>query len=91
MNTTSTGKQSPLHHWHASHCDNWCQLGETPLPRQFAAAEEEQSAARDLALCDLSGLPLLEVKGPAAAAWLTTRNLPVPAAIYEGQSTGEGG
>ena len=91
MNTTSTEKRSPLHSWHASHCDNWCQLGETPLPRQFAAAEEEQSAAGELALCDLSGLPLLEVKGPGAAEWLTTRNLPVPAAIYEGKSTGEGG
>jgi hypothetical protein len=91
MNTTSTGKRSPLHAWHTSHCDNWCQLGETPLPRQFAAADEEQSAAGQLALCDLSGLPLLEVKGSGAVDWLTTRNLPVPAAIYEGKSTGEGG
>ena len=91
MNITSTGKRSPLHSWHASHCDNWCQLGETPLPRQFAAAEEEQSAAGQLALCDLSGLPLLEVKGPGATAWLVARNLPIPAAIYEGASDSEGG
>ena len=91
MNTTSTEKRSPLHSWHASHCDNWCQLGETPLPRQFATAEEEQSAAGELALCDLSGLPLLEVKGPGAAAWLSARNLPVPAEIYEGAPDSEGG
>ena len=91
MNTTSTEKRSPLHHWHASHCDNWCQLGETPLPRQFAAAEEEQSAAGELALCDLSGLPLLEAKGPGARAWLAARNFPVPDAIYEGTSTSEEG
>ncbi len=91
MNTTSTGKQSPLHSWHMSRCDSWCQLGETPLPWQFAAAEEEQSAARDLALCDLSGLPLLEAKGPGAANWLVARDLPVPGAIYEGTSTSDGG
>ena len=89
--STTTIKRSPLHSWHESRCDNWCQLGETPLPRQFTAADDEKSAAGQLALCDLSGLPLMEVKGPGAAAWLTDRNLPVPAAIYEGESTSEGG
>ena len=90
MNTT-TEKRSPLHRWHEEHCDDWCLLGETPLPRHFTSPEEEKPAAEQLALCDLSGLPLLEVKGPDASGWLRGRDLPVPAAIYEGTSTSEWG
>ncbi len=90
MNTT-TEKRSPLHSWHEAHCADWCLLGETPLPRQFTDPDEERLAAGQLALCDLSGLPLLEAKGPGAANWLVARDLPVPTAIYEGTSTSEGG
>lgn len=90
MNTI-TEKRSPLHRWHEAHCANWCLLGETPLPRQFTDPDEERLAAGQLALCDLSGLPLLEAKGPGAAAWLAARNFSVPGAIYEGTSTGEEG
>ena len=90
MNTI-TEKRSPLHRWHEAHCADWCLLGETPLPRQFTDPDEERLTAGQLALCDLSGLPLLEAKGPGAANWLVARDLPVPAAIYEGTSTGEEG
>lgn len=88
MNTT-TGKRSPLHSWHETHCDSWCQLGDTLLPHHFAAPVEERAAITQLALCDMSGLALLEVKGPAAVGWLEARDLPVPRAIYEGELTGQ--
>lgn len=86
MNMTTT-ERSPLYSWHASRCDDWCQLGDALLPRQFASADEECSAIEQLALCDLSGLPLFEFKGPGAADWLVSRDLPVPAEIYQGQAT----
>ena len=82
-----TLQHSPLQSWHASRCENWCQLGKTSLPRYFVSPEQERVAAADLALCDLSGLPLIEFKGPGAADWLSANGLSVPAEIYQGNST----
>ena len=42
--STTTIKRSPLHSWHESHCDNWCQLGGTSLPRHFTSSAEERAA-----------------------------------------------
>jgi len=86
-----TLKYSPLQSWHGSRCENWCQLGETSLPRHFVSPEQERAASADLALCDLSGLPFLEFKGPGAADWLSANGLSVPAEIYQGNSTASDG
>ena len=89
--STTTIKRSPLHSWHESHCDNWCQWGGTSLPRHFTSSAEERAAISELALCDLSGLPLFEFKGPGAADWLSARGLPVPGEISQGASTPDNG
>lgn len=84
---TMTLQHSPLHSWHTSRCENWCQLGNTSLPRHFVSSDQERAAGADLALCDLSGLPFIEFKGPGAADWLAANGFSVPAEIYQGNST----
>lgn len=86
MDTTAV-KHSPLQSWHASRCENWRQLGKTSVPRYFTSPDQERAASLDLAICDLSGLPFLKFKGPGAANWLSANSLPVPAEIYQGNST----
>jgi sarcosine oxidase subunit gamma len=54
-------------------------------------ADTEQAACSQLTLRDMSGVPMLEVKGPGAAGWLQARDLPVPARIYAGDVIGENG
>ena len=80
-------KRSPLHSWHASRCNHWCQVGEVSLPHHFADLQVERNAVSELALCDLSGVPWCEFKGPGAASWLASRNLPVPEKLYQGEET----
>jgi hypothetical protein len=54
-------------------------------------ADTGQAACSQLMLRDMSGVPMLEVKGPGAADWLQARDLPVPARIYAGDVIGENG
>jgi sarcosine oxidase subunit gamma len=44
-----------------------------------------------LALCDVSALPKLGVKGPGAEGWLRGQQIDVPAATYDTQSLADGG
>lgn len=83
MTHTVSLQRSPLHAWHQARCDNWYLLGDTSLPRHFTDPELELAASADLAACDLSGSPLVELKGAGAAAWLAGHRWPVPATIYE--------
>lgn len=54
-------------------------------------ADTEQAVCSQLTLRDMSGVPMLEVKGPGAADWLQAQDLPVPARIYAGDVIGENG
>jgi hypothetical protein len=83
MAQTFSIQRSPLQAWHQARCDDWCQLGDTSLPRHFTESASEMAAAAELALCDLSGSPLVEIKGPSASLWLTTHDLPIPQKIYD--------
>jgi sarcosine oxidase subunit gamma len=61
----------------------WCHAGSAPLALHFGAPEEEAAALRTLTLCDLSFLPKLGVKGPAAEDWLRAHQVDLPPAVYD--------
>jgi glycine cleavage system aminomethyltransferase T len=67
----------------------WKQVGDALFAVGLGKAEPE--AARNLALCDLSGLSKLGVRGPAAEAWLRDQGLEVPATLYETRGLPDGG
>src|SRR2546427_578163 len=45
--------------------------------------DQKTAALRHLALCDLSSLPKLGVKGAGAVAWLRDQGIEVPPATYD--------
>ena len=51
----------------------------------------ERRAMQSLAICDLSGLRTLGVKGPDAESWLASSGIDVPAAIFRSRPLPEGG
>ena len=53
------------------------------VPLHFGSYQSESASMRDLAICDVSALPKLGVKGKGAAAWLNDQGIPIPDGIYE--------
>ena len=60
------------------------------LVLHLSDASAERDAARTLGLIDLSVLPKLGIKGPAADTWLGERSMPVPTNIYDIASCDDG-
>jgi sarcosine oxidase subunit gamma len=84
-------RRSPAHHFFEERAARWKQIGDALFAVHFGEAAKEAEAARDLALCDLSGLVKLGVRGPRAESWLREQNLDVPAALYETCALPDGG
>ena len=57
----------------------------------FGDADLESSRLAELGLADLSALPRIGIKGPAAESWLRDHGLPAPQTIYEWRRLDEGG
>jgi sarcosine oxidase subunit gamma len=54
------------------------------VPLRFGDAIAETATAHALGFCDVTALPRVGIKGPAAAAWLAgTAGLPAPGEIYQ--------
>lgn len=82
---------SPVHHLLEPLGPHWSRIGDAPIAAHFGALEAEVVAAQALGLCDLSALPQLGVKGPAADPWLRQQGVEVPAELYEVRALGDGG
>lgn len=91
--STMTGpvRRSPVHHFLEGDGAHWQQVGGALLAIRLAAAQEEEAAARDLALCDLSGLAKLGVRGPEAESWLRGQGLDIPPNLYDTRGLPDGG
>lgn len=84
-------RYSPIHHLLETRNPDWSLAGETRIPVRFQSDENERMAMQSVGLCDLSGLTKLGVKGNDSTDWLSSRNVEVPATIYESCRLADGG
>ena len=54
-----------------------------PVALHFGQPDAEAAAVKTLALCDMSGLPKLGLKGTSAADWLAGQSVDVPETVYD--------
>jgi sarcosine oxidase subunit gamma len=77
--SSSSTRCSPVHdaleHLHPE----WSLIHGMPAAINF---RESSAEPRSLALCDVSSIPRLGLKGPGAADWLIGQGLKVPSSIY---------
>ncbi len=69
----------------------WGRVGDATLALRIGSAEEETAALKTLALCDLSALPKLGLKGAGAEGWLRDQGIDVPPVVYDTRSLSDGG
>lgn len=67
-------RTSPLHDAHAARAASWTDRSGMRVPAAFSREGDPAM----LGLADLSHVPRTGLKGPGAAAWLATQELPVP-------------
>lgn len=84
-------RRSPVHDWLEARGAQWGRAGDASLALHFGSPEDESAALRVLALCDLSFLPRLGIKGAAAAEWLRQQQIDVPAETYHTLPLADGG
>jgi glycine cleavage system aminomethyltransferase T len=70
---------------------HWGEIAGMATPLDFRESAAERSRASNLALCDVSALPRLTVKGPGAAGFLSKQDLTVPSEVYGVQPLAGGG
>jgi sarcosine oxidase, subunit gamma len=89
----STGpvRRSPVHELLEHHVTRWVRVGDAHIAARLGGAKEEEEAARELALCDLSALAKLGVRGPDAENWLRAQGLEMPNELYETRPLPDGG
>src|SRR5436190_830887 len=74
----SSPRRSPLHGVLESLSPHWGDVAGMPVALDFADPAAETAQAHDLALCDVSALPRLVVKGPGACAFLDGQRIETP-------------
>ena len=84
-------RQSPIHQWLETRSPKWRDVGGAPLAICFQDTQSEKEALRSLALCDLSALTKLGVKGRDAQGWLSAQGICVPATIYSSDALADDG
>ncbi len=89
--STPAERRSPVRHLLEARGAEWGRLGDTPVALRLGPPEAEAEAVRSLALCDLSALAKLGVRGPGAAAWLSGQGVDVPPATYDTRPLAGGG
>src|SRR5579863_1389729 len=91
MNTLRPARLSPVHHALEQLYPNWGEVAGMPVQLDFGDRAGEAIQAQTLALCDVSALPRLTLKGPEVTAFLEGQGLPAPAEIYAWRSLEGGG
>lgn len=74
-------RRSPVHDLLLARNPQWGRAAGAPIALRFG--DGDQQAARELALCDLSALPKLGLKGTGSEAWLRRHEVEVPPATYD--------
>jgi sarcosine oxidase subunit gamma len=78
MNTTIHAT-SPVHHLVNHHKPTWGRIGDMAIALEVADA----SLADDVAICDVSALAKVGVKGEGAGAWLKAQSIDVPDTLFD--------
>jgi sarcosine oxidase subunit gamma len=76
-------RHSPVHEALEHLKPRWGKLHEMPVALDFGRPADEAAATKTLALCDLSALPRVTIKGAGAEAWLRGQGVDVPTGVYE--------
>lgn len=87
----TTTQRSPIHHVLQARQPTWCDTFDMPIVVRFQTEEAERQSMKRLGLCDLSGLSKLGIKGRDSASWLESKNIDVPAAVYESSRLADDG
>ena len=61
----------------------WGEVDDMSVVRRYADPAQEAASVASLALCDVSVLRKLGVKGAGAAQWLADRGLNVPGEVHD--------
>jgi sarcosine oxidase subunit gamma len=69
----------------------WGSIHGMRVALSFGVPEAEKRLLSELALCDVSCLPKVGLRGPAALAWLGDQGIPIPETTYEATRLGGGG
>jgi sarcosine oxidase subunit gamma len=80
--TTSAARRSPLHNALEHLHPKWIQIHGMPAALHFDDSAHEAEQARALALCDVSVLPRIGIKGRGGEAWLVKHGISVPNKLY---------
>jgi sarcosine oxidase subunit gamma len=82
---------SPVHAALGRLQPHWGDIAGMPAALDFREITIERSRASALALCDVSALPRITVKGPAAVEFVARLGLTVPAGVYGVDPLPDGG
>ena len=74
---------SPIHSELEKLNPNWGELFRMQVALRFGSLDEEKQRLSDLALCDLSALPKLGLKGTGCEEWLRNKKVVIPRQLYE--------
>jgi sarcosine oxidase subunit gamma len=86
-----TIRRGPLDAHLAPRARGWMPIADGAAAAHLADEFVEAARLAAVALCDLSALPKLCVKGPAAADWLHAQGIDVPAEMYAAAPLADGG
>jgi sarcosine oxidase subunit gamma len=81
MQPINVKRRSPAYRLNAVAGARFTAYADTALVTDYGDPGAEETAARQLGLCDLSVLPRLGFKGAGTLDWLASRNVALPAAV----------
>jgi len=82
MTTFGAIRRSPVHACLEELNPEWGEIHNMKVPLRFKDAARETQLKSELALCDLSCLPRMSVKGPESLAWVAQAGIPIPENLY---------
>ena len=80
--TMTTIRRSPLHDWLEHLHPEWIQIHGMPAVLHFGDMAHEAEQVRTLALCDLSALPRIGIKGRGGETWLLKHGNTAPNKVF---------
>ena len=84
-------RRSPIHSWLEAQRPTWRLLEGCQVAISLQDVQDELATKSTLAICDLSVLAKLGIKGQAAADWLRSQQLSAPDRIYDVHRPANGG
>lgn len=90
MNPRSLTYRSPVYRKLRDLDAEFVEINGYAIAMTIGAAATQVAAARELSLCDFSGLSRIGIKGPGTCEWITERGLTVPSESNRGLRQSDG-